>query len=226
MNKPYIVCHMMSTVDGRIDCPVMEKLEGTKEYYEILNELNVPTTVSGKVTAQLEIAEKGEFVPENKEAFGKEGFSKKTEASGYNAVADTRGTLLWKDGSEYEVPILVITSEKVTKEYLAYLDSKNISWIACGAEKIDLVRATEILAKEFGVQRMGIVGGGTINAGFLDAGLLDEITMLIAPGIDGRGGMGASFDNLPMDREPVLLNLENVVSYDNGAVLLRYKIKN
>jgi len=28
MNKPYIVCHMMASVDGRIDCAMTEQLPG------------------------------------------------------------------------------------------------------------------------------------------------------------------------------------------------------
>lgn len=28
MKRPYIVCHMMSSVDGRIDCAMTEKLAG------------------------------------------------------------------------------------------------------------------------------------------------------------------------------------------------------
>ena len=33
MNKPYIVCHMMTSVDGRIDCAMTEHLPGVQEYY-------------------------------------------------------------------------------------------------------------------------------------------------------------------------------------------------
>ena len=44
-------------------------------------------------------------------------------------------------------PYLIVTSEKVSKEYLDYLDRQNISWIACVKEHVDLVRATEILAE-------------------------------------------------------------------------------
>lgn len=51
----------------------------------------------------------------------------------------------------------------------------------------------EILAGGFEVSRMSVVGGGTVNAGFLAAGLLDEISILLAPGIDGRKGMTATF---------------------------------
>ena len=35
MIKPYIVCHMMTSVDGRIDCAMTEHLPGVQEYYEI-----------------------------------------------------------------------------------------------------------------------------------------------------------------------------------------------
>lgn len=225
MKKPYIICHMMASLDGRIDCAMTEKLEGGKEYYEILEALDVPTTLSGRVTAQIEMAEEGSFQPEKKEVLGREGFSKKGEAKGYSVVVDTKGTLLWKEGTVDEMPLLIITSEQVCKEYLTYLESKGISWIACGKDRIDLPRAVEILAEEFGVARMAVVGGGNINAGFLEAGLLDEVSMLFGPGIDGRGGMAASFDGLSMERKPVALHLEKVVPYGNGAVWLRYRVK-
>ena len=53
MSKPYIVCHMMMSIDGRIDCGMTVQLAGNHEYYEALAALNAPTRVSGRVTAQL-----------------------------------------------------------------------------------------------------------------------------------------------------------------------------
>lgn len=55
MNKPYIVCHMMTSVDGRIDCAMTEHLPGVQEYYDTLDALGAPTRISGRVTAELEI---------------------------------------------------------------------------------------------------------------------------------------------------------------------------
>lgn len=69
-----------------------------------------------------------------------------------------------------------------------------------------------------------MVGGGTINAAFLAAGLLDEVSILLGPGIDGRKGMAATFDGLPMDAEPVNLKLIGVQSYEDGALWLRYAV--
>lgn len=224
MSKPYIICHMMMTVDGRIDCTVMEKLQGVQEYYAALDSLQANAALSGRVTAQLEMAQQGEFAASDKTPLGAEGFSKKAAVGSYDVVVDTKGSLLWEKRSEQEKPLIVITSEQVSHEYLQYLDDKDISWIACGREKIDLARAAAVLHDEFGVERMAVVGGGTINAGFLTAGLLDEVSILLAPGIDGRKGMTAAFDGLLLDSRTVTLNLLSVASYTNGSVWLRYSI--
>ena len=166
MKKPYIICHMMTSVDGRIDCAMTEHLPGVQEYYDTLDSLNAPTRVSGRVTAELELAGPGVFHSETVTPFGREGFSKKTAAAGY-----------------------------------------------------------EIIAEQFGVERMAVVGGGHINAGFLAAGLLDEVSVLIGAGIDGRGGMPAVFDGLPMERPVTELKLNSVRQYGSGAVWLRYAVK-
>lgn len=47
MKKPYIICHMMSSLDGRMDCAMTSKLAGVDEYYKTLEALQTPTTLSG-----------------------------------------------------------------------------------------------------------------------------------------------------------------------------------
>ena len=225
MKKPYIVCHMMTSLDGRIDCAMTAQLPGVDDYYRALGALQVPTTVSGRVTAQLEMALPGEFQASDPTPVGKEAFSKKADASGYEVVADTHGKLLWPDAGEPEKPLLILTSERVPREYLSYLDGRNISWIAAGKERIDLARAAEILGAEFGVERMAGVGGSAINTSFLYAGLLDEVSILVGAGIDGRGGMPAVFDGLPMARPMIPLRLTDVQRFDSGAVWLQYSIQ-
>lgn len=125
-------------------------------------------------------------------------------------------TLLWDEPD---------ASERVSRDYLAYLGGLHISWIACGKEHVDLKRACELLAVEFGIQRAAVVGGGHINAGFLAAGLLDEVSILIGAGIDGRGGMQSVFDGLPMERGVTPLKLTGVQQYGSGAVWLRYNVE-
>lgn len=224
MKKPYIICHMMTSVDGRIDCAMTSLLPGVDDYYATLNALDVPTTVSGRVTAELEMAEPGVFTAKDKTPYGKAGFSKAADAAGYEVVVDTHGKLLWPDCAGMEKPYLIITSQQVPQEYLNYLDGQHISWIACGENRIDLPRACEILTESFGVKRMGIVGGPAINTAFLDAGLLDEISILIGAGVDGRRDMPSVFDGRAMDYPLTHLSLSDVKKFDSGAVWLRYTV--
>lgn len=216
---------MMTSIDGRIDCAMTSQLSGVSDYYETLSRLETPTTLSGRVTAELEMAMSGIFRAKNPTPFGKEGFSKNTDRTSFEIVVDTHGKLLWPDASDMEKPYLIITSEQVSNEYLQYLDERNISWIACGKEKINLPRACEILAEDFGVQRMSIVGGPAINTAFLDEGLLEEVSILIGAGIDGRQEMPSVFDGRQMDVPLTHLTLLDVQKFNSGAVWLRYKTK-
>ena len=225
MQKPYIICHMMMAADGRIDCSMTEKIDGVDEYYLTLNALNTPSTVSGRVTAQLEMAQGGSFSPSDGFSYGKEDFRKNADAKGYEIIVDTKGTLLWDD-VDTDKPYLIVMSENASGEYIDYLNGNRISWITCGKERIDLKRASEILAKEFGIERMAIVGGGHINGSFLDAGLVDEVSLLIGPAIDGREGEAQVFDGRQKDREPIHMQLTHIQRYEDDAVWLRYEVKN
>lgn len=227
MNKPYIICYMMTSVDGRIDCEMVGQLAGVEDYYPLLDELGLQSAISGKTTAQLELAEPGTFQPEGNSSIGKEIVSKKADSSnGYTIVVDTKGTLLWKHDSQYEKPHILITSKQVSQEYLNYLDEKNISYIVTGNTQIDLAAACEVLKETFGIERLGIVGGPAINTAFLDAGLLDEVILLIGAGIDGRASFPTVFQREDNSySKPTPLKLVETKVYDSGAVFIRYKVK-
>lgn len=227
MNKPYIICYMMTSVDGRIDCNMVGQLAGVEDYYPLLDELGLQSAISGKTTACLELAEPGEFIPKSNVAFGTETVSKKADSTdGYTIVVDTKGTLLWKHDSEYDKPHILITSKQVSQEYLGYLDEKNISYIVTGDSKIDLAAACEVLRESFGIERLGIVGGPAINTAFLDAELLDEVIVLIGAGIDGRAAFPSVFHREYSGHTvPTPLKLVEAKTYDSGAVFIRYKTK-
>ncbi len=83
MNKPYIICHMMTALDGRIDCAMTEQLPGVQEYYSTLDSFDAPTRVSGRVTAEIEMALSGKFEGKTDLSLGHEAFYKAAEADGY-----------------------------------------------------------------------------------------------------------------------------------------------
>lgn len=220
-----IICFMYASLDGRIDCAMTEKIDPeAKSYYEHLASFGDFTQINGKTTNAMHYAADGVFESKNNQECG-ECFYKASDSSGYQVCMDTRGTLLWETNKVDGKPLVVVTSEKASAEYLEYLKSRGISYIACGSEKIDLKKAVSILEKDFHVKLAVLTGGGHINASFLDAGLVDEVEMMFGPGIDGREGWAASFDGRAQDKNPVLLDLQEVEKLEKGTVLLKYKVK-
>lgn len=225
MNKPYIICHMMMSLDGRIDCDMTVQIPGNDTYYSTLDSLNAPTRISGKNTAASELTNGKTFSADNQSPLNHEAFKKNSEADSYEIVTDTHGTLLWSDDASASKPHLILMSEQASAEYTDYLDQNHISWIATGKNSIDLPRAMDILANEFGVKRLAVVGGGKINGGFLQAGLIDEVSVVIGPAVDGRINQPSLFDGLPESNHPVKLNLKDVKKYDDGSIWLTYLTK-
>lgn len=70
--RPYIVCHMMSSVDGRIDCSMTENLGDTDAYYAALDELECDADLSGRVTMQMHTALPGTFKATDSTPIGRE----------------------------------------------------------------------------------------------------------------------------------------------------------
>ena len=223
MKRPYVICHMMASIDGRIDCDMTEQVGGN-EYYEALEMLCIDTTIEGKTTAVNHYAEKELFVPRDSTPVGKETFYRSHDSRKWEAVVDTRGPLRWPEDDTPDR--ICILSQQASREYLDYLRERGISYIATGSDKIDLSRALTILQCEFGSERIGVVGGGHINGSFLLEELLDEVSMLYGAAIDGREGFCAAFDGIEASHtRPYMLRLKSVRQMDNDSVWIRYSIK-
>ena len=166
--KPYIICHMVASIDGRIDCGMVDKISGD-EYYTTLEELDCPTLLEGRVTMAHYYASAEPFVPKVNRPVGAESVYVAEESDAYMVTVDTMGRLRWESNTIEGVPLVCVVSEQVSEEYLETLRQRQISWIAVGKERIDLVRAMDILYGRFGVKRLGLVGGGHINGGVLEA---------------------------------------------------------
>lgn len=221
MKKPYVICHMMASIDGRIDCAMTEQIEGNS-YYEALEALNIDATIEGKITALMHYAEKGLFDNGDSPAVGAEEFFKSHDSNHWEAVVETRGSLLWPEGDTPDR--LCIVSQLTSRAYLDYLRDRGISYIVTGCDHVDLAHATTLMYSEFGAERIGVVGGGHINGSFLAMGLIDEVSMVFGPAIDGREGFASAFDGIEASHEhPFKLQLKSVRQMDDECVWLRYQ---
>ncbi len=225
--RPYIICHMVASIDGRIDCPMVAQISG-EEYYTTLDSFGTSSKLSGRVTAALECgAVKEETAGCDGTAIGKESVYKAVDSEEYTVIIDTKGRLQIDADKADGHPLIVVMSENVSETHLDMLRKNNVSWIATGKDRIDLHRAVEVLGEQFGMKRLIIVGGGNINGGFLEAGLIDEISLLVAPGADGRKGQTALFDGCTWQGDaPYHLKLQSVETIaGTDVVWIRYKCR-
>lgn len=223
--RPYIICHMIASVDGRIDCDMTEQIEGGNEYYEALDALSCPSMLMGRVTMQMHYALPAPFVSSDPSPIGQEAFHVACKASAYCVGVDTYGSLQWGENEFDGQALLVVTSELCPKCYHDRLTAQGISWIAAGRDGIDFARVMELLFSEFGVERLAVTGGGHINGAFLEAGLLDEVSFMLAPGIDGREGMAAVFDGIADKGRPATKLSLCSVQQMGETVWVRYKFR-
>lgn len=148
-----------------------------------------------------------------------------TRTDSYAVGVDTRGQLLWKSGDLDGDHLICVLSRQVSEEYLAYLRSKAASYIVTGKEGVDLRNAVETLKKDFGISTLLVEGGGEINGAMLSAGRIDEVSLLLAPGVDGRAGVPAVFDGPDQEgRSAVPLHLRSVEQLHAGVLWIRYDV--
>jgi 2,5-diamino-6-(ribosylamino)-4(3H)-pyrimidinone 5'-phosphate reductase len=223
--KPHIICHMLSSVDGRIDGGVLQSVIGKGEYEETGAELKGDAWICGRVTMQQHFAEPEPFTSVSNRPAGPQPVHVARRAPSYAVSVDTFGKLGWQGGDIDGDHLICVVSERAPEDYLAMLREKGISYVVSGETSVDLGRAAELLSEHFAIRRLLLEGGGHINGAFLEADLVDEISLLIVPGIDGRRGVATVFDGLRPDRNvAVALKLKSVQERKSGTLWVRYEV--
>ena len=227
--KPYVICHMASSIDGRI-LPRRWRPPGQRgDLYERLHEqLGGQAWLVGRVTGQ-EFA-RAERYPDDVEAsFPRESWLAPGDASAYGVVLDAEGKIAWGRSEIGGDSILVVLTEQVSDAHLAGLRTDGVSYIFAGARTLDLRRALETLNVELGIERLLLEGGGLVNGSFLRAGLVDEVSLILWPAIDGASGAPGVFHSTDEEADrPAPIEAMQLIGSDvlaDGAVWLRYRLQ-
>lgn len=223
--RPHVICHMLSSLDGKIDGASLRAVTKAGEYEATGSSLKGDAWVCGRTTMQQHFAEDEPFVSASNEPAGPQATFAARRASSYAISVDTLGKLRWRDGDLDGDHLICIVSERAPADYLAMLREKEISYIVAGQDAVDLPAAVNELGEEFGIRALLLEGGGHINGAFLQADLVDEVSLLIVPGIDGRHEIPAVFDGRsPSDRAAVPLKLKSVERRERDTLWLRYEV--
>ena len=223
--RPHIICHMLATIDGRIDGAALRAFVKGTEYEQTGAQLGGDAWVCGRVTMQQHFAEEGLFESKSKNPAGQQSVHVARRAESYAIAVDTYGSLIWKDEDLGGDHLISIVSEQAPEDYLKFLADRGISYIVAGKSAVDLGKAATALYQDFGIKTLLLEGGGNINGGSLEAGLVDEVSLVLAPGIDGRHNVPCVFDGLTGEhRSAVPLKLRSVQDLGDGVLWIRYEV--
>ncbi|MEI7872872.1 MAG: dihydrofolate reductase family protein [Alphaproteobacteria bacterium] len=232
--KPYVICHMVTSVDGRIwGSRWRPKNNVVPNLFERLHDQLVAehggggSWLCGRVTAQ-EFAKGTEpQYPPSDRVFPRTNWFARSNAKAWGIFLDGKGKAVWARKDIGGDPILVVLTEAVPDRHLAGLRADGVSYIFAGATEIDLAGALETLHRELGIERIMLEGGGGANGALLRAGLIDELSIVITAAIDGSSGAPTVFNSGDVDLGPAPIETMTLASHEvleNGAVWLRYRL--
>ena len=199
MNRPYIICHMTTSIDGKVTGEFLylpESESAVEAYYEINRKYKADAYACGRVT--MEGSFTGGFQPDLT-AFAdakveRTDYIADKEAKYFAVAFDRKGRLGWTDSRIHDEDpgyddahiINVMCEELVSDAYLAYLRDIGVSYIFAGKGELDLPLAVEKLKTLFGIEKLLLEGGSVINGAFQRNGLIDELSLVVAPAVAGK----------------------------------------
>lgn len=235
MNRPYIICHILSALDGKITGKFMETGSArlvSEEYARIREAFHADAWLYGTVTTkEFTGYRKPELEPVTEDIPDGD-FVAQKDADLYYISVDTNGEIGWESGTfqkagRPDAHVIEILTEGTPVTYRAYLRRHGVSYVLAGKERLDCREASEKLYRLFGIETILICGGGTVNWTFLQQGLIDELSLLLAPAADGSSTAVTVFEEsdwLPSSA-PAEFQLKAVEQLKGDGIRLTYLVR-
>ena len=223
--RPYVISHMSPSIDGKIVAGNWPSIRiVSAEYERTAATLGADAWIIGRVSME-PYAGKSK-VPRRKAngRIPRKDFIARPDAKSYAIAIDPSGKLTWASNDIDGEHVIAVLTQRVSDDYLAFLQSRGVSYVFGGKDSIDLRRVLVRLRTAFGIRKLLLEGGGKINGSFLAADLIDELSVLIAPVADGGVGTPTLFDAKPGRGVARALRLISVAKLRGDIVWLRYKV--
>lgn len=229
-DRPRILCHMTASIDGglhpsRYTASADGAVKDWSGAYEAIHEkVDTDGWIVGRVTAA-EMA-KGEphaptdFAPPERPVHVAPGC-----ATPLAVVIDPSAKVHFAASTIGGDHVVVVLGSEVEDSHLAELAGDGISYIVTDAPHGDLAQALSVLHQRFGAKTLLLEGGGGINGSFLAGGLVDELSVVVAPALDGASDADrivATPDGLQGKVELSLIGCEAI---EGGALHVRYAVR-
>ncbi|HEY1164669.1 MAG TPA: dihydrofolate reductase family protein [Chitinophaga sp.] len=224
--KPYIICHMLCSIDGRIQTDRWNRANGF-EHYERTGKLEkADGWMCGRITMEQHFAGKLPELPPNTGPVARIDYVADAAAASFAIAIDASGKLGWNSGEIEGDHIIAVLTEQVPDAYLSYLQEQGVSYIFGGKIRIDFSVVLEKLNRLFNIKKLLLEGGGKINGALHAAGLIDAYSVLYYPIADGSSSPTLmDTDAKDVERRPVTeLELTHLEQLDKQVVWMKYNV--
>lgn len=238
MNKPYVIIHTHTSIDGNLDIMDLREFEEASRQYQELSldpkkqQLEIQGYLNGKTSTEDHVTfYKEPKLDENVAPVPEGDYVADPVAPMYYLAIDTRGELAFNENTfdygNVSSHIVVVLTEQVSNAYKAFLRKKKISYIIAGKDQIDYEVMLDKFYNLLHIKRMLVGGGGTINWSFVQNGLVDEVSVILAPIANGNPDGHRFF----VAKEPyssikeTAFQLESVEKLEHGTLWIRYSVK-
>jgi riboflavin biosynthesis pyrimidine reductase len=228
--KPYVICHMCTTIDGRILTDRWPRLpgksSGAKLFESTADSFGIGAWMVGTTTMQ-EFAGRRVKLKASGKRIPKQDHVADRRARRFAIGADAKGKLRFQEPDVEGDHVVLLVTERVSNAYLQHLQDAGVSYLFCGKQDVDVKVAVEKLRRVLGIRKLMLEGGGTFNGAVLRAGLVDEISQVVVPVVDGGRGVTTIFD-IPGDPPPTAaaaLRLKSHRKLPGGVNWLRYRVQ-
>lgn len=223
----YIVCHILTSLDGKISGDFFgttSTMKAAGKYGELRNHYNCEATLYGTTTM-------GEFIGVDDKSMldiSQDHEDHVIKDNSYVVAIDMQARLHYTSGKftrrGKKSQIIAVVSEKVSEKRLGQLRNLGVAYIVAGKKMLDASLAIQKLESLFGIQKMMIAGGGYIDWAFLKEDLIDELSIVMAPSVDGFKDTPSLFMKDDDDGIVKDFELKNVEIVAENTVWLRYKV--
>ena len=224
--KPYVICHMLGSVDGRIKQNIWGFKDHHKYFEETAEKIQADAWLVGRVTMQEFSSKKMYTIGTAKHEIPNEDFVADQPAKTFAVVIDPSGKCFWDSNMVSTEHVIEVLTEKVSAGYLEHLRSANVSYIFGGKEVLDLELVLRKLSALFAIKTVRIDGGGHVNGSFLKAGLIEEFSLVLAPVADGTIGAPTVFEVEEGygDRKATQFKIKSVERIYDDFLWIRYNV--
>lgn len=199
MNRAKVIVHMYVSIDGKIDGAYGSSESGAYYSDELFRLSNADG--NGRQTIQMYAAPAQlDLSQYSDEGIDYQDFIPDIEADTWSISFDRKGICGWEKNyfsyNGHNMRAVEVVTKQASLKYLAFLRSMEIPYIVSGENEFDLDEVLTKLKQYFKIETLALCGGARIDGVFLQNHLVDQISLVVAPYVNGNNQIKSAFDTM------------------------------